>query len=226
MTKLLSAALFASTSLMALPAAAATLSGTFDVRVVNFNAGGVAADAKADQANFDARWAAASAGQKDEFAYSGFIDFHVDNFPKDIDAESISEFLATGVGGSVTGLDATVGGLTLSNPTFQTTTLFEFTLTSSSQAFTFDVVHDDGITAYDDGIADIAFSNPTGVRTTSGGSFDGGQFSLVYAAANGNPSKLHVTNVAPVPLPASSLFLIGGLAAMGAMARRKAKNTA
>ncbi|MGC3939491.1 VPLPA-CTERM sorting domain-containing protein [Roseobacter sp. EG26] len=210
-------------------AQAATLSGIFEVKVVNFNAGGTGSGARANIENFNARYAAADETRKDTFTYSGSLDFFVPN-PTNQDLETISDFLATNALGNVSGLDAGVGGLRLSNPRFQTTTLFSFTEVYEN-AFETVVTHDDGFSIYDDGAALFSFANPTGIRTTpktGTETFTGGEFNLIYAAANGNPSRLLVEGdgVPAVPLPASALLLMGAMGGFGALARRKARKNA
>ncbi len=234
MTKILAAAALVAT---ASAAQAATLSGTFDVRVVNytFDTNQSSSVSIADQENFDARYDAAQDGvDRDTFTYTGDLNFFIDNLnPKNGDAETIADFfLGNDDGqpiGSVSGLDASVGALQLSAPTFKVTTLFEFTEVYSN-SFDTSVTHDDGFTIYDNGIELFSFSNPTGIRTTPKTgtvTFSGGEFKLVYAAANGNPSKLYVEGEgipSPVPLPAPALMLLGGLGALGALrARKKAR---
>lgn len=219
-------------------AQAATLSGTFDVRVVNYSydTNQSSSVAIADQSNFDTRFDAAQDGvDRDTFKYTGDLNFFIDNLaPKNGDAESIADFFLgndDGVPvGSVTGLDASVGALQLSAPTFKTTTLFEFTEVYSN-SFETTVTHDDGFSIYDNGVSLFSFSNPTGIRTTPTTgtvTFSGGEFKLVYAAANGNPSKLYVEGdgiPSPVPLPAPALMLLGGIGALGAIrARKKARS--
>ncbi len=223
-------------------AQAATFSGNFDVRVVNytFPSQQSSSVALANQANFDARYNAGTDGvDRDAFTYSGDLDFFIDNLaPKNGDAETIADFfLGNDDGlpiGSLSGLDATVGALQLSKPTFQTTTLFEFTGTFSN-GFEMSITHDDGFTIYDDGVELISYANPTGIRTTpSTGTvtFTGGEFKIVYAAANGNPSQLMIEGTpltnnneeeppTPVALPASSLLLLGGLGVLGAAGMRR-----
>ncbi|MEM9578331.1 MAG: VPLPA-CTERM sorting domain-containing protein [Pseudomonadota bacterium] len=230
-TKTITAAVVAAGLCVAGAAAqAATLSGIFEVRVVNYTFGSNqnSSVAVANQSNFDTRFNAGTDGvNRDTFTYTGALDFFVDNIPADLDLESISDFLASATGGSVSGLDSTVGDLRLSAPTFRTTTLFEFTEVYSN-AFDTRVTHDDGFSIYDDGNALLSFANPTGIRTTpkSGTvNFTGGEFKLVYAAANGNPSKLLVEGdgVPAVPLPAGFLLMGTALAGFGAVKRRKAR---
>ncbi|WP_299505543.1 VPLPA-CTERM sorting domain-containing protein [uncultured Roseobacter sp.] len=226
----LAAAAALSLTTYATQAQAATLSGIFEVQVVNFNAGGSGKGARANRKNFDARFAAANDTHKDTFVYNGALDFFVDNFPRDLDLETISDFLGSLSSGTVSGLDAGVAGLRLSNPKFQTTTLFSFTEVYAN-AFDTSVTHDDGFTIYDDGEELIGFANPTGVRTTPKTgtiNFTGGEFNLIYAAANGNPSKLFVEGdgVPAVPLPASALLLMGAMGGFGVAARHKARKAA
>lgn len=218
-------------------AQASTLSGTFEVRVVNYSTGGgSSSNSIADQNNFDTRFNAsqlANDGRSDVFTYTGALDFFIDNLnPTNGDNEKIADFFlvngtATPVG-TVSGLDAGVADLQLSKPTFAITTLFEFTEVYSN-AFETRVTHDDGFSIYDDGASLISFANPTGIRTTPKTgtvTFTGGEFKLVYAAANGNPSKLLVegNGVPAVPLPAPALMLISGIGAFAAMRRRKVKS--
>lgn len=206
-------------------AEAATLSGLFEVQVVNYVAEGSSTDALANRSNFDARYATADNDHKDTFTYEGDLDFFINNRnPVNGDLESIADFLATGLG-TVSGLD--IGDLRLSTPTFAITTLFSFTEVYSN-AFDTRITHDDGFTIYDDGEELIGFANPTGIRTTpvTGTiNFSGGEFNLIYAAANGNPSKLLVEGdgVSAVPLPASAFLLIGAMGGLGALSRRRAK---
>jgi len=200
---------------------AATLGGDFTVFAVNFDAGGVRGDVHATLDNFtDA--ASVSGAVADVFSYKGLIDFGVRG-PQRADF-TVEDWLKTGTG-TYGNLSSDLGDSQLSFPTFTTTTMFLFTATYGN-GFDFDVQHDDGFASFDDGVAGIKYENATGVRNTNGGTFDGGVFSLLYVAANGNPSVLNVTgdNVAgipPVPLPASGLLLLGALGFLGAK-RRKA----
>lgn len=226
-------------------AQAATFSGDFDVRVVNytFASNQSSSIALADQTNFDARYNAATDNvNRDAFTYSGDLDFFIDNVgPSNSDSETVADFfLGNDDGlpiGTLSGLDAIVGALQLSKPTFKTTTLFEFTGTFT-EGFEMAITHDDGFSIYDDGVELISYANPTGIRTTPTTgtvTFTGGEFRLVYAAANGNPSQLLIEGTALnnsneeeepptlVALPASSLLLLGGLGVLGAVGTRRKK---
>lgn len=217
-----------------LAAQAATLSGTFNVRVVNYDTGGgQASNSIADQSNFDARYNASQAaddGRSDVFTYTGELNFFIDNLnPKNGDAETILDFFmfngTQNPVGAVAGLDENVGNLQLSKPKFAITTLFEFTEVYSN-SFDTRVTHDDGFSIYDNDVELISYANPTGIRTTPKTgtvNFSGGEFRLVYAAANGNPSKLLVEGdgISAVPLPAPALMLLSGFGALSVMRRRK-----
>lgn len=191
---------------------AATLGGIFEVTVTNYNAGGSAAAAAATEANITAN------GILDTFVYDGLLNFNVPN-PDDTDLETIGDFFATG-SGVVSGLDTAVADLRLSNPRFQTTTILTFN-TIYANDFEVSVRHDDGITLFDDGVALLTRANPTSVTTTGPAMFTAGEFRLIYAAANGNPSVLNVTGdgISAVPLPAPALLLGAALAGLG-LARR------
>ncbi|MEM8977872.1 MAG: VPLPA-CTERM sorting domain-containing protein [Pseudomonadota bacterium] len=191
------------------------LTGVFNVTVSNFNAHGHASNAAATQANIDA------ADVLDNFVYSGPLNFAVPN-PTDEDLESIGDFFAT-ASGTVSGLDTDIANLRLSTPHFQTTTILTFERVIN-QSFDVTAQHDDGIAIFDDGSEILAYTNPTGVRTTGPGAFDGGTFRVIYAAANGNPSVLRVTtaNIAPVPLPAPAALLGMGVLGLGLLRRKSA----
>ncbi|RYH05909.1 VPLPA-CTERM sorting domain-containing protein [Tropicimonas sp. IMCC6043] len=91
----------------------------------------------------------------------------------------------------------------------------------SNDKFAGSVLHDDGISAYDDGVlvSLASAADPTRAITTEF-LFNGGDFRLIYAAANGNPEVLSVTTT-PIPLPAGGLLLLSGLGGFAAFARRR-----
>lgn len=206
---------------MAGAANAATLSGLFSVtavNVTNLNS----AQSEATKSNFDAAVAGTLGGVssvyvQDTFTWDGALDFRVGQ-PQTA-AYTVDQWLLTG-SGTAAGVDATLGGSQLSFPNVNdgdaTTTFFLFTLLSPLGATDFNVTHDDGIAIFDDGILRGGNVGPTSETTTSVMGFDGGEFSLLYVATNGNPSILEV-DATPVPLPASALLLIGGLGGLAAM---------
>lgn len=214
--------------LLALPVAghAAPLSGTFEIDVYNYTAGGSSSNAGATVANVD------TLTLSDTFTWDGALDFRIDtrNGPE-AGAPTIAAFLGTGTG-SATGLDATVGGLTLStgggsgDANFGTTTIFDIVATSFDAPLTaaFDgvITHDDGITLLEDGAAIAQKAAPTSETTTTF-SFGGGEFRLIYASANGDPSILEVSGTpAPIPLPAGIWLLGAAMAGLFGVSRRRA----
>ncbi|AXI47238.1 VPLPA-CTERM sorting domain-containing protein [Sulfitobacter sp. SK012] len=199
-------------------AQSATLSGTFTVDIANYNAGGSRSAAGATLHhlldNIDAT-----------VTYTGALDFGLSS--GNSSTTTIANFFASG-SGAVTGLTDAIGGLILSTPTFQNTTLFNFAAMGLG-AFAGNIRHDDGIRLYDNRVLEVNHPSPT-VAVNHAFDFSGGRFNLIYAAANGNPSVLHVTgdpsvlNVpvdpSPVPLPAALPLLLAGLGSL-AVARRK-----
>jgi hypothetical protein len=224
MKKLLSAV--ALTVAFAMPSVAATLNGTFSVTVVNAQ-NRTSAQSQATLANANAALDAAMDGTSgyawDDFTYTGDLDFSTKQ-----GATTIAQWLETGVGGVVEGLDAAVGGLLLSkgniNNGTATTTFFAFTLLASLGPSDFTITHDDGIGVYDlDGFSPVLVGEsvgPTPVLTTEVKGFNGGSLGILYVATNGNPSILKV-EVSPVPVPAAGFLLIGALGGLVALRRRK-----
>lgn len=219
-------------------ASAATLSGIFNVTAVNVT--GVSGSAsQANMADYNAALAASGAVQ-DNFGYSGALDFATsntsDNPATAVDEEDITtveDWLLTG-GGTITDLDTLAGlsadgaGTQLSKPDIgsgtATTTFFLFELVSSPlSSGSFTVTHDDGFRIFDDTVNLGGVNGPIGKSVNTVTGFDGGMFSILYVATNGDPSILHVdTDAAPVPLPASLPLLAVGFGGLFWMRRRKA----
>ena len=185
-----------------------TLDGVFNIDIYNFSAGSSAA-ASATPANVTAQ----AANLITSITYDGKLDFAI-NLPQNQSSTTINQFLASGSGsvsGDTSGLD-----IILSSPPFNITTFFDITANFFSGREGV-IRHDDGITLLDDGVT-IASSAPPTVAINTPFSFDGGQFRLIYAAANGNPSIL---NVQAVPLPAGLVLMLGALGCLGFVGRRR-----
>lgn len=201
----------------AVSAQAATLGGTFKVTAVNVqNITGTAS--QATEGNYLAALGVA-ANPRDEFTYTGLLDFGTFD---ETDGTTIAGWLGAGA----TGLDDAFGKLQLSKPDIgngtATTTFFFFDRFGPLTAGEFTVKHDDGMAIFDDGVLLGGTLGPTVQVTTNVTGFDGGAFSLLYVATNGDPSVLHVeTTATPVPLPAPVALLIAGVAGLGLVARRR-----
>jgi hypothetical protein len=210
-------------------ATAATLSGVFTVeavRVTNLNG----TESQATKANFDAaRAGTLGAGglgdapfyATDDFMYTGELKFRRGGNPST--PQTISNWLASGTPGGVSGLDAGFGGLQLSTgsigSTTATTTFFKFSLASLSDAI-FEITHDDGVAVYGNGALVGATVGPTSETTSTFTGFTGGTLDFYYVATNGNPSIFEV-DATPVPVPAALPMLLAGLGLAGWVGRRR-----
>ncbi|MEO0567487.1 MAG: VPLPA-CTERM sorting domain-containing protein [Pseudomonadota bacterium] len=221
----------AAVAAFSLAGGASAASLTFDVTVVNT----VNLSASASQAvasDFNAAQVSAGATVATG-TFTGDLMFREDNVPANLDDITIGEFLS--LGGTFSGLDA-VADLTLSEGGFKTATFFLFEA-SNIVGEMLTVNHDDGAGIFNGGTAGnnaidgmLADNDNSGVGGgTAGGptseittifDFEGGDFELLYVAANGNPSVLEV-ELSAVPIPAAGFLLLGGIGALGAMRRRQ-----
>lgn len=220
------------TAAMATSAAAATLNGDFTVTAVNVtNLDSV--ESRATMTNYDLALLGDLGGVDNgstvsSFDYSGDLNFGTFD---GTDATTIADWLATGTDGgagtfgTVSGLDGAFGDLQLSKPNIgngtATTTFFLFT-TVLNMVGDFIIDHDDGIAVMDDGTRIGGSNGPTSEITTEVFGFDGGEFSLLYVATNGDPSVLRVNgDLAPIPLPATLPLLLVGMGGLAMMRRNR-----
>lgn len=217
---ILAAAAVALLSMMG-TAQAATLGGTFAVTAVSVT-GVNRAQSEATALAFDnaRNGLSGTIAGSDTFTYSGKLSFET----LGANTTTISDWLGTGVGGSVSGLD--IGGLQLSKSSIDdgtaTTTFFLFERLANIGSGDFTVTHDDGIAVFNDGAFLGGLKGPNTKKVTQVDGFNRGAFSILYVATNNNPSILNVdANVAPVPLPAALPLLAAGLAGLGLMRLRR-----
>jgi len=217
------------TAAMATTASAATLNGTFTVTAVNAeNLSSVDSQATLEngEAAFNEMFGEEYVNPRDDFTYTGDLNFKTSD---GTDATTIADWLATGTDGessfgTVAGLDFVFGNLQLSKPSISdgtaTTTFFLFT-TILNMVGDFVIGHDDGVAVFDDGERIGGRVGPNAFKTTNVYGFDGGEFSLLYVATNGDPSVLNVNgDLTAVPLPATLPLLLVGMGGL-AMARRR-----
>lgn len=200
-------------------ATAATLNGTFTIKIYQ-GTGLDTAESGAVKSNLDINGGLGVF--LETITYTGDLDFSTSNGT----ATTIDSWLATG-GGSYSVSGAT-GALTLSEPSISDgtarTTWFDIFGTFTS-GFDSMVTHDDGISVFDGGVEIAKRSAPTTVVDTDALGFDGGEWNLLYAATNSDPSVLKVTGdnlPSTVPLPAGLPLMLAGLGAFAYMRRRKA----
>ena len=208
---ILAAALVAGTMIGGV-ANASILNGTFDIDIYR----------QVDSSNPDSAAIPANLLVGDllgTIEYTGDLNFSTSGTTQ----PTIASFLAT-AGGSVDNTEDNIdltGQMTESG--YDITTFFDIT---ANLTIEFDgvVSHDDGISVYDDGIlvSPAASAAPT-QEIDSEFAFNGGNFRLIYSAANGNPEVLLVNanNVSPVPLPAAVWLFGSALLGVFGIARRK-----
>jgi|OM-RGC.v1.011799071 hypothetical protein len=215
-------------------AQAATLTGEFSVTAVNVT-NLTSAQSRATRANFDAALDKALGGtstfggsdsdaRTDTFTYTGALDFFTNNQSN----TTIGDWLATG-GGTLVDLDgfgASNGFADLQQSKGSigsgtaTTTFYLFDANFSVPASDFTVIHDDGIAVFENAALLGDSVGPTARKVTEIPGFGGGEFEILYVATNSDPSILNV-DVAPVPLPAAAWLLMGGLAGLGVLGRKR-----
>ncbi|GIT88534.1 VPLPA-CTERM sorting domain-containing protein [Roseobacter sp. OBYS 0001] len=198
-------------------ATAATLNGTFTIDIYQ-GTGLNSAQSSALKSNLGG----SNSTLLDTITYTGDLDFSTNNGT----ATTIESWLNTG-GGTYT-LNNPIGGLTLSEPSISNgtarTTWFDIFGVFAS-GFDSMISHDDGISVFDDGVEIAEKSAPTTVVDTAALGFNGGEWNLLYAATNSDPSVLKVTGdslPSTVPLPAGLPLLLAGLGTFAWMRRRKA----
>ena len=158
-------------------ASAATLNGTFNIDIYNYDAGGSSAAAAATAANVAVHGPATVS-----VIYTGDL-----NFSTTGGGSSIQDFLDSG-GGTIIGPD--LSAYALSAGSFGTTTLFDITFNAAA-GISGTISHDDGISLYNNGFVVADSSNPT-VEIDTDYSLSAGSVRLIYSAANGDPEILNV----------------------------------
>lgn len=209
--------------LVAGTADAIPLSNTFTIDIYQ-HVGANGAQSQATEANLTA----AGTTYLETITYTGDLWFETSDLT---DATTIDDWLSTG-GGSYT-ISAATGGRQLSKPFYgdgtATTTFFNIVGTFINVVDgTFDalIAHDDGISVFGNGVLLGAKLGPTAEVNTLITGFHGGEFRLIYAATNGDPSVLRVNSLPVVvegqlPVPAGLPLLATALAGISFLRRRR-----
>lgn len=202
---------------MAAPVFATTLNGTFTINIRNFTD----SDPGPDVTNASSAATAvnvAAVAIDATITYTGDLDFNAGS------STNVWDFLTSGGGAIVftLGDQALLQSTVLSQGDYVTTTFFEIFGNFATDVLSGTINHDDGITLIAaNGQTGGVSAPPTSLIPTAF-TAEAGDFRLLYAAANGNPSILNVdATLAPVPLPAGGLLLIGALGGLAALRRRK-----
>lgn len=219
-------------------AQAATLTGVFDVTVVNVtNVTSSESEARFENAqdafdkatnepgaNFGGDNSIATVGR---FTFDGALDFGTSD---GTDSTTIQDWLNTSAGSTTTWIGDDLGGTQLSKDGIgngtATTSFFYFELVNDLGAGDFTVTHDDGFAIFsgeESGENRIGGRNgPTVKVVTEVLGFEGGVFDLLYVATNGDPSVLNVNyDASPIPVPASLPLLLAGMGGLAFMRRRQ-----
>jgi hypothetical protein len=221
-------ALAVSAAFTATDADALFLDGVFNINIYNYDAGGVRANAAATAANLSSAGSAIATVE-----YTGALRCGINVGTPTISAflDTCGETVGSGSWTQTAGTAGVLDSTTLSAGTFTTTTLFDISAVSFSNIANLsqidNVRHDDGI-LLTDGTTVITNTPPgdptTAINTGVSGLLGGaGEFSLLYAAANSDPSILEVS---VVPLPAAAWLLLGVSGALVAAKRRSARRDA
>lgn len=132
------------------------------------------------------------------------------NFVLDSDPTTVSGFLAESNRFEINNYDAGLGAFP-TNTADNLGTIYFFLASSDGGFNLLDPSSNDQLTI-------STFGPQLFTGTTSNPTFSTGVFSL----ANGNDSySLSITEIQPIPLPATALLLLGGLLGLGSFARRK-----
>jgi hypothetical protein len=189
--------------LLAAPAFADPITGTFGFDVYQGSGGGVSTNPnnQADLAN-------PLISQSDLIAqviYSGPINFNASQ-------NSVLSWFQSG-GGTII---ASIGNLNamLSSGNFGTSTVFTM-FGSTADNITGTISHDDGASLYGAN-GNAVFSSPSPTVDVSGGyTLSAGQFELVYVEANGLPSVLDMDVATSSPVPEPSTWALFGVGLLG-----------
>lgn len=200
----------------ALPASAATLNGVFTIEIYNFSdtPGDSTVVTQTNSAATPANFAAQTLDAT--VTYTGDIFFGIPS--GNSGSTTIDNFLKS-AGGNYS-IDSSLIDLTntlLSQGNYTTTTFFKI-MGSFASAVEGVITHDDGITLVGNSVTGGVSAPPTSAKTTDF-TAGAGDFTLFYAAANGNPSILKV-DATPIPLPAGGVLLLTALGGL-AIARRR-----
>ena len=203
-------------------AAKATISGTFNIDIYNYDALGVSANADATPGNVTTY-----AGELiSSITYTGLLLFDTRLLPDPSTPSTIKEFLESS-GGTLSS-DAGLN-IDLSTGGFRTTTLLDITWNGAFPGGG-SIEHDDGVSLYDTStnpdtlLTPASAATPTTPIDTTFAAIGSTDLRLIYSAANGNPEVLDVT---AVPLPAA-VWLFGSaiLGLLGVGYKRRGKATA